>query len=100
VAGSRSRTLVDDRPLSIPALAGLASIPAMWTATMKLEQLEGLALRVTPLGGTTRELSIGEPVTVDRANCSIGEAPFGLLVQGAPGHYVLYVEPTLTPAGC
>ncbi len=93
--------LVDDKPIDIPALAGMRYVPPMWMAKLHVEQSEGLSLTVFTLGdNTAREMSIGTDITATQSNCGIGELPLGLRIQGAPGHYVLFVEPTLTPAGC
>ncbi|HEY5925589.1 MAG TPA: hypothetical protein VIV11_28080, partial [Kofleriaceae bacterium] len=93
--------LVDDRPIDLPSLAGLAHVPPMWLASMKIEQIEGLSLQVSPFGDEDMtELSIGTPITMLKSSCSISSEPLSLRLQGQPGHYVLFVAPTLTPAGC
>lgn len=93
--------LVDGKPVDVTALAGMRNVPPMWNARVKIAQVEGLSLQVTPFGYTTTyALSIGSDVIVTQSNCSIGELPLALRLQGEPGHYVLYVEPTLAPAGC
>jgi hypothetical protein len=92
--------LVDDSALYIPALAGMRNVPPMWMGRVKVEQIEGVSLQVAPFGETMYALSIGSDVIETKANCGIGEQPLGLRIQGGAGHYVLYVEPTLMPAGC
>jgi hypothetical protein len=92
--------LVDDAPLDIPALAGMRNVPPMWMARVKVEQITGVALQVSPFGGAAQQLSIGTDVIATQSNCGIGEQPLGLRLQGSAGHYVLYVEPTLMPTDC
>jgi len=94
--------IADDKPVSVPSLAGMSNVPPMWNATVRITQLEGLGLAVSPFGGSEgmHNVSIGEDIAVTRANCGMGEQPFGFRAQGAPGHYVLFVEPTLAPVGC
>ncbi|HEX5061063.1 MAG TPA: hypothetical protein VFV99_16975 [Kofleriaceae bacterium] len=94
--------IADDLPVSVPSLAGMANVPPMWNATVRITQIEGLGLVVSPFGGSEdmKNISVGEAITVTHANCGMGESPFGFRAQGAPGHYVLFVEPTLAPVGC
>lgn len=93
--------LVDDCVVDLPALAGLSSVPAMWNAAVKIEQFEGIALEVSPFGAEALQaVSIGTPLSISRANCGSFAEPLGLRIKGQAGHYVLYVEPVLTPAGC
>jgi hypothetical protein len=92
--------LADDTMIQIPAIAGLSHVPAMWNARVRIEQIEGLSLQVSPFEEPLSGVSIGAAYTATKSNCSIAELPLGLRVQGNAGHYVLYVEPVLTPAGC
>src|SRR5688572_4181155 len=92
--------LVEASPVDIPALAGMRNVPPMWMARLKLELVEGVALQVGMFGAGVESISIGEERTATQANCGIGEQPLGLRFEGPPGNYVLFVEPTLTPAGC
>jgi hypothetical protein len=93
--------LVEASPVNIAAIAGMRNVPPMWMARMRVEPIEGIALQVGMLAGDgIKSISIGEAHTLTQSNCSIGEVPLGLHFEGPPGHYVIYVEPTLTPAGC
>jgi hypothetical protein len=93
--------LADEQPLDIPALAGLKNIPTGWRADVRVTHREGPALQVSLAGGEdTVRVSAGDNASVHSKNCGIGELPPTLRVQGAPGHYKLYVFLTLTPAGC
>jgi hypothetical protein len=93
--------LADDKPLVIPAINGMSSVPPMWSASVRIEQVEGLELTVSAFGAEDAQpVSIGNAEKSTRSNCGMGPLPLGVSVHGAPGHYVLYVEPVLTPAGC
>lgn len=93
--------LVEASPVEIPALAGMRNVPPMWLARIKLELIEGVSLRVGMFGSDAlKSLSIGDDFQDMQSNCSIGELPLGLHIEGPPGHYVLYAEPTLTPSSC
>lgn len=93
--------LVDGEPLDIPALAGLSNVPMGWSARVTIQQVEGLSLEVSAfLDDATQRVSIGDDVTMTRSTCGMGPLPLGLRVRGAPGHYVLYIEPVLTPTSC
>jgi hypothetical protein len=92
--------LADNAPIDIPALAGMRFVPPMWIARVKVDQIEGMALRAGMLGGDMRALSIGDDYSVTQANCGMGEVLLGLHFEGPAGHYVFYVEPTLTPTSC
>jgi hypothetical protein len=94
--------LVDDQAITIPSLAGMATIPSQWMVRIKFEQVEGLGLHVSLFGDdqATSLLQIGSPMTATTSSCGMMAQPFGLRMQGEPGHYVVYIEPTLTPAGC
>lgn len=92
--------LVDDLPLDIPSLAGLAAVPSGWTARVRISQTEGLALEVSDVRDEqTHSLSIGNDAMVTLRGCNMAAQPLALRLRGAPGHYVVYVQPTLTP-GC
>jgi hypothetical protein len=45
-------------------------------------------------------VSIGSDASLDAESCGIATQPFGLRLQGGPGHYVIHVGPTLMPASC
>ena len=93
--------LADDKPLVIPSLNGLSSVPPMWTATVRIEQEAGTDLSVSAFGPEDAlPVSITNAQETTRSNCDIDQLPLGLNVKGQPGHYVLYVKPVLTPAGC
>jgi hypothetical protein len=92
--------LANTTMIQIPAIAGLSHVPAMWNARVRIEQIEGLSLQVSPFEEPLSGVSIGAAYTATKSNCSIAELPLGLRVQGDAGHYVLYIEPVLTPAGC
>jgi hypothetical protein len=93
--------LADDKALDIPSLAGLANVPMGWSARVRIQQTEGLSLEVSAfLDDATQQVSIGNDVTMTRSTCGMGPLPLGLRVRGATGHYVLSVEPVLTPTGC
>ena len=92
--------LVDDQPIEIPGLAALAAVPAGWQARVSIRQLEGLSLQVSLAGGSMQPVSIGSEIRPTTSSCGIEAEPFELRIQGAPGHYVLYAEPVLTPADC
>jgi len=93
--------LVDEQPFEIPAIAGLRIVPAMWLARLQVELREGASLEIAALGEhDTQTLSIGAPLTLGREACGIDIVPLSLRVQGAPGHYSLFLAPTLTPTDC
>jgi hypothetical protein len=93
--------LVDASPVNIPALAGMRNVPPLWMARVKLDLIEGVSLRAGLFGDNLlRALSIGDDFKSTQSNCGIGELPLGLHFEGPPGHYVIYVEPALVPAGC
>jgi hypothetical protein len=93
--------LVDDKPLFIPALAGMRNVPPMWMAGMKVQQVEGQRLMLGTFNDVELQpLSIGSKLATSQSNCGMGELPLGLRFMGEAGHYVIYVQPNLTPAGC
>lgn len=92
--------LVDNRPVEIPAIAGLALVPPGWVARVEIKETEGSSLDVWFGERLLPALSIDEPADMVVPSCGIVSQSFGLRVQGAPGHYVLYVEPTLRPTRC
>ena len=93
--------LVDDRPLVIPALAGLPEIPYGWYMTTRYTLVEGArldAVTVTPY--RFMSLTNGEAISEGQPSCNLGQSPYTLYVRGAPGHYELLVEPVLRPTRC
>ncbi len=103
LADGRIRVAIDllDGELDIPSLAGLSNVPMGWSARVTIQQVEGLSLEVSAfLDDATQRVSIGNDVTMTRSTCGMGPLPLGLRVRSAPGHYVLYIEPVLTPTSC
>ncbi len=93
--------LVDQQPIEIPSLAALQQVPPGWHGRISIRQIEGLPLQVSLLGDAqTTTTSIGSSVWVEADSCGIASQPFGLRLQGEPGHYVIYVGPNLWPAYC
>jgi hypothetical protein len=93
--------LVDTTPIDIPSISGMSNVPPTWNARLKLQQVEGIGLSIFAFGADAMQvLSIGNDITVTSSACGIEMTPLSLRVQGEAGHYVFYVEPVLTPAGC
>lgn len=93
--------LVDDRPIGIPMVGGLAHVPTGWSARITLDQTEGLPLRVGAIASeTTSPLGIESDAVLTIESCGMSQPPLGVRVQGPPGHYVLYVQPMLIPTSC
>jgi hypothetical protein len=93
--------LVDGRPIGIGMLGGLSHVPTGWSARIWFDQVEGLPLQVGAIASeTTSPLSIESDAQVTIESCSLSQQPLGVRVQGAPGHYVLYLQPVLTPTSC
>jgi hypothetical protein len=93
--------LVDDRSIWIPSLGGVSHIPAGWSARISIDQIEGLPLQVSasPSGEIT-SIGFDQDVWLESESCGMVPKPLGLRIQGAPGHYVIHVEPVLRPAYC
>jgi hypothetical protein len=90
--------LLDDRPIGIPAFGGLANIPIGWKAHITFDQLEGTRLYVGAIDSTQLKQT---PGMMEIENCgAVEQQPFGIRVQGAPGHYMLYVNPVLLITKC
>jgi hypothetical protein len=92
--------LLDEQPIEIPALAGLSEVPSGWQARVVIAQLEGGALQFTLLGDVPATTSLGDAWSATARSCGIAPQPFGLRVQGSPGHYVFRLAPQLTPTSC
>ncbi len=93
--------LYDEQAIEIPALAGMAEVPPGWQARVVLTQLEGQPVQIALLGDAQAQTSsLGDAWSLTTESCGIATRPFGLRVQGSPGHYVLRVAPQLTPASC
>lgn len=92
--------LLDEYPLTIPSLAGMTYVPRGWRADVRITQSVGLGLAVSDARDVQRHaLSIGNDAVLTLRSCGVSMQPLALRVQGAPGHYVLSVQPTLAP-GC
>jgi hypothetical protein len=93
--------LADERPIWISALGGVSQIPVGWQARIAIDQLEGMALKVSPLPeGEPTSISIEDDAMLGSGSCGMTQYPLGLRIQGAPGHYVLHVQPLLQPYNC
>jgi hypothetical protein len=93
--------LADERPIGIPMVGGLSHVPNGWSASITFDQVEGLPLQVGAIAAeSTSLLAIESNAFVTIESCSMAQLPLGVRVQGAPGHYVLYIQPVLTPTSC
>ena len=93
--------LADDKPLDVPALAGLRFLPHGWRARTTIALSAGQALNVSVAGDPMESLEYTHDVTQASENCAMDfPAGFDLRVQGAAGHYTMYVTPVVTPTSC